>query len=56
VTDSNVPEQEPDKPASVGLLGRIRARLTRLSAGRLPQLRPSVRWPAASDKVSFWHF
>ncbi|WP_426609344.1 tetratricopeptide repeat protein [Bradyrhizobium sp. McL0616] len=28
MTDSNVPEQEPDKPASVGLLDRIRGRLT----------------------------
>lgn len=32
MADSNVPEQEPDKPASVGLLDRIRGRLTPVGA------------------------
>jgi adenylate cyclase len=32
VADSNVPEQEPDKPASVGLIDRIRGRLTPIGA------------------------
>jgi TolB-like protein/Tfp pilus assembly protein PilF len=32
VADSNVPEQEPDKPASVGLIDRIRTRLTPIGA------------------------
>jgi adenylate cyclase len=32
VADSNVPEQEPDKPVSVGLLDRIRERLTPVGA------------------------
>jgi hypothetical protein len=38
VTDSNVPEQEPDKPASVGLLGRIRARFDAPVGGALASI------------------
>jgi adenylate cyclase len=52
VADSNVPEQEPDKPASVGLLARIRARLTPVG-GALASI--AAVGAVAGGLVGYWN-
>jgi adenylate cyclase len=52
VADSNVPKQEPDKPASVGLPARIRARLTPVG-GALASL--AAVGAVAGGLVGYWN-
>jgi adenylate cyclase len=52
VTDSNVPEHKPDKPASVGLPARIRARLTPVG-GALASI--ATVGAVAGGLVGYWN-
>src|SRR5262249_50546365 len=52
VADSNVPEQVPNKPASVGLLNRIRTRLSPV-AGALATI--AAVGAVAGGLVGYWN-